>query len=79
MVVAAPPRLTAATAEIPIYDASALHHGRSDQRAAASRTGVGRGTIVLDLAPDGHPIAFRWAPGAKFHRHTTTIVLARAR
>lgn len=46
--------------------------------AAGAASGVGRGTIVLEADPAGHPVAFRWAPGAGYHEHATTIVLARA-
>ena len=49
-----------------------------DHRAAGAASGVGRGTIVLETDPAGHPIAFRWAPGAGYHEHATTIALARA-
>ena len=79
MVVASPPRVHGNEADVAIYDASALHHGRDDQRSAGARTGVGRGSIVLELDAAGQPIAFRWGPGAKFHRHETTIVFGRAR
>jgi len=78
MVVAGLPVARRGGIDVPIIDASALRHGRSDRRAAGAASGVGRGTIVLESDPAGHPVAFRWAPGSGYHEHVTTIVLARA-
>jgi hypothetical protein len=64
-------------ADVPIIDASALHHGRGDHRAAGAASGVGTGTVVLETDPAGRPVAFRWAPGTGYHEHATTIALAR--
>jgi hypothetical protein len=78
MVVAGLPAARRGGVDVPIIDASALRHGRGDPRAAGAASGVGRGTIVLETDPAGHPVAFRWAPGAGYHEHVTTIALARA-
>jgi len=77
MLVAGTPVGHGARVEIPIFDSTALKHGRGDRRAAGSRTGVGEGTIVLHVDGSGRPVAFRWSPTGKYREHATEIVLAR--
>jgi hypothetical protein len=77
LIVAGPPSAARGELHVPVIDSSALAHGDSDRRAADSATGVGRGTIVLRLDPDGRPRAFRWARERRYREHVTTIVLGR--
>lgn len=77
MIVRAPVVAHDGVVEVPIFDSTATRHGRDDARAAASRSGVGRGTIALRVAADGSPIAFRWAVTGKYRENATEIALGR--
>ncbi len=77
LIVRAPVTVRADVVEVPIYDSTGLRHGSSDVRAAGSKSGVGEGTIALDVNVSGAPIAFRWATTGRYRDHTTDIALGR--
>ena len=80
MLVAGPPAPHGAHAvDVPIFDSTALKHGKTDRRAAAAPSGVGRGTITLRIDRAGKPPAFRWSPTGTYRYHETEIVMARVR
>ena len=80
MLVAGPPtRRDGTTLNVPIFDSTALAHGRTDKRAAGSPNGVGRGAIALRIDRAGKPLAFRWSPTGRYKYHETEIVLARVK
>ena len=77
LIVRAPITVRADFVEVPIYDSTGLRHGKSDVRAAGSKSGVGAGTIALRVGSGGAPIAFRWAVTGRYRDHMTDIALGR--
>ena len=66
----------AASAQVSIVDSTNNGHGASDPRTPDGSNGVGRGVIVLEVAADGSPAAYRWSTDASSPRYVTTIVMA---
>ena len=64
---------------VPVIDATAVPHGKTDSRKAAHRTGLGTGEVLLVVDPRGTPIAYRWSRGIRAREHATTIAMARLR
>ncbi len=64
---------------VPVADSTASAHGSGDTRAAAHRTGLGQGEIVLVTDADGAPIGYRWSRAATSRVKQTTIMLGRLR
>jgi hypothetical protein len=77
LIVRAPITVRADFVEVPIYDSTGRRHGKSDVRAAGSRSGVGEGAIALRVSSSGAPIAFRWAVTGRYRDHPTDIALGR--
>jgi hypothetical protein len=66
----------AASAQVSIVDSTSNGHGSSDPRTPDGSNGVGRGVVVLEVAADGSPSAYRWSTDASSRRYSTTIVMA---
>jgi hypothetical protein len=64
---------------VPVVDSTEGPHGATDTRAAAHRTGLGQGEIVLVIDASGAPIGYRWSRAKRSHPKTTTIMLGRLR
>lgn len=79
MVVAGPPRASGGAWVVPVIDSSASPHGRGDSRKAAHATGIGKGTVVLDVNPAGRPVGYRWSEWKKSRAHPTEIAMGRLR
>lgn len=77
MLVAGPPAVHGADVVVPIFDSTELRHGATDHRAADSRSGVGRGSIILRVDDAGYPREFRWSPTGRYRYHKTEIALGR--
>jgi hypothetical protein len=79
MIVAARPRRDARGWRVPIVDSTAAPHGKGDARKQTGESGLGTGTIVLDVDDAGAPVAYHWSTWSKSKAHTTTIAMARPR
>lgn len=62
---------------VPIVDSTEHPHVPGDVRAAAHRTGLGQGEIVLITDMSGRPVGYRWSRGARSREKTTAIALGR--
>jgi hypothetical protein len=57
-----------------VYDSSVLAHYDDTRDQGDKRiTGVGEGTILFKVDDDGHPTAFQFGPGDKFHAYVIAI------
>jgi hypothetical protein len=79
MLVAGPPVVHGTDVVVPIFDSTEMRHGATDHRAADSRSGVGRGSIILRVDGAGYPREFRWSPTGRYRYHKTDIALGRVR
>ncbi len=62
---------------VPVVDSTEGPHASRDTRAAAHRTGLGQGEIVLIADTSGKPVAYRWSRAAKSRAKATAIALGR--
>lgn len=78
LVASMPEQLSGKRWSVPIIDSSASPHGLHDARHTDNTTGIGSGTIVLEVGADGAPVAYHWSPAKSSPRHETSIVFGRA-
>ena len=62
-------------ARVRIFDSTA--HGHSHDTRPEGKSGIGEGTIWLELDPNGHPVAFHWK-SVEIAPHEVPICIGRA-